>query len=113
MLPNSPVAAKTEHSCFGLQICTVWRILACDGRRRYDLVITVADAQPIIPEEPRPPREWQKARQQGVELSLDGITPAPGTPIYICADGVNHHTLVLLRATIRAMERTGQKAKLL
>ena len=89
------------------------RILACAGRRVYVLVITVADPQPINPDEPRPPREWQRARQLGVDLSLDDLAPAPGTHIYISADGVNHHTLVLLRASIRALEREGCKVKLL
>ena len=67
----------------------------------------------IIPAEDRPPGEWQKARHEGVDLALDDLAPAPGTHIYISAEGVNHHTLVLLRASIRAMERTGLKVKLL
>ena len=73
----------------------------------------MTDPQPSTPEGDRPPREWQKARQQGVDLSLDDITPAPCTHLYISAEGVNHHTLVLLRASIRAMERDGYKVKLL
>ena len=73
----------------------------------------MTDPKPPTPEKDRPLREWQKARQQGVDLSLDDIAPAPGTHIYISADGVNHHTLVLLRASIRAMERNGFKVKLL
>ena len=88
----------------------------CLGIRRCASVCTrstVTDLQPATPEEHHPPREWQKARQQGIDLSLDDIAPAPGTHIYISADGVNHHTLVLLRASIRAMERAGFKVKLL
>ena len=75
--------------------------------------LTVTEPQPIVPAETRPPREWQKARQEGIDLALDGLTPAPGTHIFISAEGVNHHTLVLLRATVRAMERSGYKVKLL
>ena len=76
------------------------------------------EPQPIIPAEDRPPREWQKARHEGVDLALADLAladlaPAPGTHIYISAEGVNHHTLVLLRASIRAMERAGYKIKLL
>lgn len=73
----------------------------------------VTEPQPIIPAEDRAPREWQKARHEGVDLALDDLAPAAGTHIYISADGVNHHTLVLLRASIRAMERAGFKVKLL
>ena len=73
----------------------------------------MTDPQPATLEKDLPPREWQKARQQGVDLSLDGIAPAPGTHIYVAADGVNHHTLVLLRAFVRAAERGGQRVKLL
>ena len=73
----------------------------------------MTEPQPIIPAEDRSRREWQKARQEGVDLALDELAPAPGTHIYISAEGVNHHTLVLLRASIRAMERTGFKIKLL
>lgn len=73
----------------------------------------MTEPQPIIPAEARPRREWQKARQEGVDLALDDLAPEPGTHIYISAEGVNHHTLVLLRASIRAIERTGVKVKLL
>ena len=73
----------------------------------------MTEPQPIIPAEDCPPREWQKARHEGVDLALADLTPAPGTHIYISAEGVNHHTLVLLRASIRAMERAGHKIKLL
>lgn len=73
----------------------------------------MTEPRPIIPTEARPPREWQKARHEGVDLALDDLAPAPGTHIYISAEGVNHHTLVLLRASIRAMERAGHKIKLL
>lgn len=73
----------------------------------------MTEPQPIIPAEDCLRSEWQKAKQEGIDLALDGLATAPGTHIYISAEGVNHHTLVLLRASIRAMERTGFKVKLL
>ena len=62
---------------------------------------------------PRPADNWQKARQSATELSLDLPTPAPGTAIYISTEGIDHPTLVLLRAFVRAAERSGQRVKLL
>lgn len=59
------------------------------------------------------PRIWQQAKVDAVDLGLDLPTPAEGTHVYIVADGVAHHTLVLLRASVRAMERAGVKVKLL
>ncbi len=73
----------------------------------------VSEPQPSIPAGDRRLREWQKARQDGIDLNLDDLAPAPGTHIFVSAEGVNHHTLVLLRAGIRAMERAGRKVKLL
>lgn len=65
-----------------------------------------ADAQP------RPPH-WQVAKRRGAELPLDLPDAAPGTHVYIATDGLDHPTLVLLRASVRALERTGVKVKLL
>ena len=56
---------------------------------------------------------WQNARQSAAELSLDLPTAAPGTAIYICTEGLDHRTLVLLRAFVRAAERAGLRVKLL
>ena len=56
---------------------------------------------------------WQRARQSVGELSLNLPTPAPGTAIYICTEGIDHPTLVLLRAFVRAAERGGHRVKLL
>ena len=60
-----------------------------------------------------PADHWQRARQSASELSLDLPTPAPGTAIYVCTDGIDHQPLVLLRAFVRAAERGGQRVKLL
>ena len=62
---------------------------------------------------PIPADHWQRARHSASELSLDLPTPAPGTAIYISAEGIDHPTLVLLRAVVRAAERAGQRVKLL
>ena len=62
----------------------------------------------------QPPADhWQRARQSASELTLDLPTPAPGTAIYICTEGLDHWTPVLLRAFVRAAERGGQRVKLL
>ena len=47
------------------------------------------------------------------KLSLNLPMPAPGTAIYVCTDGIDHPTLVLLRAFVRAAERSGHRVKLL
>ena len=60
-----------------------------------------------------PADHWQRARQSANELSLRLPTPAPGTAIYICTEGIDHQTLVLLRAFVRAAERGGHRVKLL
>jgi len=65
------------------------------------------------PSDPLSAKPWQSARQSAGELTLDLPTPAPGTAIYICTEGIDHLTLVLLRAFVRAAERTGQRVKLL
>jgi len=62
---------------------------------------------------PIPADHWQRARHSASELSLDLPTPAPGTAIYLCTDGIDHQTLVLLRAFVRAAERGGHRIKLL
>ena len=62
---------------------------------------------------PRPADNWQKARESATELSLELPTPAPGTAIYIRTEGLDHQTLVLLRAFVRAAERGGHRVKLL
>lgn len=64
-------------------------------------------------DESPPARIWQQAKADAAELGLDLPTPAEGTHVYIVADRVAHHTLVLLRASVRAMERAGVKVKLL
>ena len=58
-------------------------------------------------------RQLAKARQSATELSLELPTPAPGTAIYIRTEGLDHQTLVLLRAFVRAAERGGHRVKLL
>lgn len=63
--------------------------------------------------DPVPADHWQKARQSVGDLSFNLPTPAPGTAIYICTDGIDHPTLVLLRALVRAAERAGLRVKLL
>ena len=63
--------------------------------------------------DPLPAEHWQRARHSAGELLPNLPTPAPGTPIYICTDGIDHPTLVLLRAFVRAAERGGQRVKLL
>ncbi len=65
------------------------------------------------PGEPIPAQHWQSARQSVGELTLELPTPAPGTAIYICTEGIDHQTLVLLRAFVRAAERSGHRVKLL
>ena len=60
-----------------------------------------------------PAEHWQRARQSANELALNLPTPAPGTAIYLCTEGVDHPTLVLLRAFVRAAEREGHRVKLL
>ena len=60
-----------------------------------------------------PAQHWQSARHSAGELTLELPTPAPGTAIYICTDGIDHPTLVLLRAFVRAAERGGHRVKLL
>lgn len=72
----------------------------------------MADAEPEANERSRPPH-WQVAKQRGAELPLDLPNAAPGTHVYIVTDGLDHPTLVLLRASVRALERTGVKVKLL
>ncbi len=62
---------------------------------------------------PLPANDWQKAKQAAGDLSLNLPTPTPGTAIYICTEGMDHPTLVLLRAYVRAVERGGQRVKLL
>ena len=64
-------------------------------------------------DESPPARIWQQAKANAAELGLDLPTPAEGTHVYIVADRVAHHTLVLLRASVRAIERAGVKVKLL
>ena len=62
----------------------------------------------------QPPADyWQRARRSATELSLSLPTPALGTAIYICTEGIDHPTLILLRAFVRAAERGGQSVKLL
>ena len=63
--------------------------------------------------DPLPAEHWQRARMAATELSLDLPTPVPGTAIYLCTEGIDHQTLVLLRAFVRAAERGGQRVKLL
>ena len=63
--------------------------------------------------DPLPADHWQRARQSATELTLNLPTPAPGTAIYICTKGIDHQTLVLLRAFVRAAERGGHRVKLL
>lgn len=60
-----------------------------------------------------PVDSWQKARHSAAALTLDLPQSAPGTAVYIDADGTDHHTLILLRAFVRAAERAGYKVKLL
>ena len=60
-----------------------------------------------------PAEHWQRARHSAGDLLTNLPTPAPGTPIYVCTDGIDHPTLVLLRALVRAAERGGQRVKLL
>jgi len=59
-----------------------------------------------------PPR-WQDAKQGAADLLVELPQSAEGTPVYIATDGVDHRTLVLLRAFVRAAERAGHKVKLL
>ena len=59
-----------------------------------------------------PPR-WQDAKQEAVDLLIELPRPAEGTSVYIATDGVDHGTLVRLRAFVRATERAGIKVKLL
>ena len=62
---------------------------------------------------PLPAEHWQKARHSAGELLPNLPTPAPGTAIYVCTEGIDHPTLVLLRAFVRAAEREGHRVKLL
>ena len=64
------------------------------------------------PRDPLPAEHWQRARQSAGDLSLNLPTPAPGTAIYICTEEIDHPTLVLLRAFVRAAERGGHRVKL-
>ncbi len=65
-------------------------------------------------EKPKPvPPRWQDAKQGAADLLIELPNPAEGTPVYIATDGVDHGTLVRLRAFVRAAERSGQKMKLL
>ncbi len=63
-------------------------------------------------QKPTPPR-WQDAKQDAADLLIELPLPAIGTSVYIATDGVDHCTLVLLRAFVRSVERAGQKVKLL
>ena len=63
--------------------------------------------------DPLPAEHWQKARKSVGELALELPMPAAGTAIYICTEGIDHQTLVLLRAFVRAAERSGHRVKLL
>ena len=72
----------------------------------------MADDEAQAAPQPRP-LHWQVAKQRGAELPFDLPDAAPGTHIYIATDGLDHPTLVLLRASVRALERTGAKVKLL
>jgi hypothetical protein len=56
---------------------------------------------------------WQDAKQGAADLLIELPQSAEGTPVYIATDGVDHGTLVLLRAFVRDAERAGQKVKLL
>jgi hypothetical protein len=56
---------------------------------------------------------WQDAKQGAADLHIELPQPADGTPVYIATDGLNHHTLVLLRAFVRAADRGGRRVKLL
>lgn len=60
-----------------------------------------------------PPNRWQDAKQGAADLFIELPKPADGTPVYIATDGVDHRTLVLLRAFVRSAERAGHKVKLL
>ena len=62
---------------------------------------------------PLPAEHWQRARHSVGDLLPNLPTPAPGTAIYICTEGMDHPTLVLLRAFVRAAERGGKRVKLL
>lgn len=59
------------------------------------------------------PSQWQAAKQRASALSLDLPEPAPGTPVYIVTEGLDHAALVVLRASVRAFERGGVKVKLI
>jgi hypothetical protein len=63
--------------------------------------------------DPLPADYWQRARHSAGELLPNLPTPAPGTAIYVSTEGIDHPTLVLLRAFVRAAERGGQRVKLL
>ena len=69
----------------------------------------MSDAQSEL----HPADYWQRARRAADALTLTLPTPAPGTAIYICTEGMDHPTLVLLRAFVRAAERGGHRVKLL
>jgi len=66
----------------------------------------------VPPEQHRPGR-WQAAKRKAAGLQLDLPTPAPGTHVYIAMAGLRHETVMLLRAFVRAAERSGSKVKLL
>ena len=64
-------------------------------------------------DKPNAPGRWQLARRKAAELPFDLPQAAPGTHVYIAAPGADPNTLMLLRAFVRAAERTGHKVKLL
>lgn len=66
-----------------------------------------------VPKPTAPPLRWQDAKRSAADLDFDLPQPALGTPVYILAAGVDAETLTLLRAFVRAAERTGHRVKLL
>ena len=60
-----------------------------------------------------PAEHWQRAKHSAGELLANLPTPVTGTAIYVCTEGIDHPTLVLLRAFVRAAERGGHRVKLL
>ena len=61
----------------------------------------------------RPSNRWQAARRKAHELDLDLPTVEPGTHVYIATQGLRSETVMLLRAFVRAAERSGSNVKLL
>jgi hypothetical protein len=61
----------------------------------------------------RTPHRWQAAKQQADDLLAELPATAPGTHVYIATDGLDHPTLVALRAYVRAAARAGEKVRLL